>query len=159
MTKRTEQQWTALFDATVTSIIEGRCANSYYGDFSLDSIISEAISGADLLVKQLKEREESENWGVHQETFWTTRPIHLTSETPWKKTRCFEKETIGDQDGQRDWWTSNEQDTGTTRVPTIYSWKLMHNNCTAYRLFRYLCKKSLKVLPVKIWGKNLVLVP
>ena len=60
MSNRTEQQWTALFDATVTSIIEGRCANSYYGDFSLDSIIGEAICGADLLVKQLKERGETE---------------------------------------------------------------------------------------------------
>ena len=60
MANRTEQQWTALFDATVTSIIQGRCANSYFGDFLLDSIISEAISGADLLVKQLKEREETE---------------------------------------------------------------------------------------------------
>ena len=60
MTKRTEQQWLALFDATVTSIIQGRCANSYFGDYSIDSIVSEAISGADFLVKQLKEREESE---------------------------------------------------------------------------------------------------
>ena len=60
MAKRNENQWLALYDAAVTSILNGRCANSYYGDFSLDSIISEAISGADLLVKQLKEREESE---------------------------------------------------------------------------------------------------
>ena len=60
MATRTEQQWTALFDAAVTSIIQGRCANSYFGDYSIDSIISEAISGADLLVKQLKEREETE---------------------------------------------------------------------------------------------------
>lgn len=61
MEKRTEQQWTALFDATVTSVIEGRCANSYFGDYSIDSIISEAIRGADLLIKELKEREVSEN--------------------------------------------------------------------------------------------------
>lgn len=61
MEKRTEQQWTALFDATVTSIIGGRCANSYFGDYSIDSIISEAIRGADLLIKELKEREVSEN--------------------------------------------------------------------------------------------------
>ncbi len=61
MTTRTEQQWTALFDATVTSIIGGRCANDYFGDFSIDSIISETIRGADLLVKKLKEREETEN--------------------------------------------------------------------------------------------------
>lgn len=61
MEKRTEQQWTALFDATVTSVIEGRCANSYFGDYSIDSIISEAIRGAYLLIKELKEREVSEN--------------------------------------------------------------------------------------------------
>ena len=28
MEKRTEQEWRALFDAAVTSIIGGRCANS-----------------------------------------------------------------------------------------------------------------------------------
>lgn len=61
MANRNEQQWTALFDATVTSVIEGRCANSYFGDYSIDSIISEAIRGADLLIKGLKEREVSEN--------------------------------------------------------------------------------------------------
>ena len=57
MEKRTEQQWAALYDATVTSIIEGRCANSYFGDYSIDSIVDEAIRGADLLIKELKERE------------------------------------------------------------------------------------------------------
>ena len=57
MEKRTEQKWTALYDATVTSIIEGRCANSYFGDYSIDSIVDEAIRGADLLIKELKERE------------------------------------------------------------------------------------------------------
>ena len=61
MANRTEQQWTALYDAAVTSIIGGRCANSYFGDYSIDSIISEAIRGADLLIKELKEREVSEN--------------------------------------------------------------------------------------------------
>ena len=61
MEKRTEQQWTALYDAAVTSIIEGRCANSYFGDYSIDYIVDEAISGADRLLKELKEREVSEN--------------------------------------------------------------------------------------------------
>ena len=61
MEKRTEQEWTALFDAAVTSIIGGRCANSYFGDYSIDSIISEAIRGADLLIKELKEPEVYEN--------------------------------------------------------------------------------------------------
>ena len=51
----------ALDDATVTSIIGGRCANDYFGDFSIGSIVSEAIRGADLLIKELKEREVSEN--------------------------------------------------------------------------------------------------
>ncbi|MBO7322007.1 MAG: hypothetical protein J6U51_00265 [Bacteroidales bacterium] len=60
MANRNEQQWTALFDATVTAIIGGRCANDYMGDYSIDSIISEAIRGADLLIKELKEREETE---------------------------------------------------------------------------------------------------
>lgn len=60
MEKRNEQQWTALFDAAVTSIIGGRCANDYFGDYSIDSIVSEAICGVNLLVKQLKEREETE---------------------------------------------------------------------------------------------------
>jgi hypothetical protein len=45
----------------VTSIIEGRCANDYFGDFSINSIVDEAIRGADLLIKELKEREVSEN--------------------------------------------------------------------------------------------------
>ena len=60
MEKRTEQEWRALFDAVVTSIIGGRCANSYFGDFSINSIIDEAISGAYRLIKELKEREETQ---------------------------------------------------------------------------------------------------
>ena len=61
MANRNEQQWTTLFDAAVPSIIGGRCANSYFEDFSIDSIVSEAIWGADILIKKLKEREVSEN--------------------------------------------------------------------------------------------------
>ena len=57
MANRTEQEWRALFDAAVTSIIGGRCANSYFGDYSIDSIVDEAISGADRLIKKLKKRE------------------------------------------------------------------------------------------------------
>lgn len=43
MEKRTEQEWRALFDAAVISIIGGRCANDYFGDFSINSIVDEAI--------------------------------------------------------------------------------------------------------------------
>ncbi|MDY4862277.1 MAG: hypothetical protein SO162_07000 [Candidatus Onthomorpha sp.] len=45
----------------MTSIIGGRCANDYFGDFSINSIVDEAIRGADRLLKELKEREETEN--------------------------------------------------------------------------------------------------
>ena len=61
MEKRNEQQWRALFDSAVSSIIGGRCANSYFGDFSINSIVDEAIRGADRLLNELKEREETEN--------------------------------------------------------------------------------------------------
>ena len=61
MEKRTEQELRALFDAAVISIIGGRCANDYFGDFSINSIVDEAIRGADRLLKELKEREETEN--------------------------------------------------------------------------------------------------
>ena len=50
MEKRNEQQWRALFDSAVLSIIGGRCANSYFGDYSIDSIISEAIREADTIM-------------------------------------------------------------------------------------------------------------
>lgn len=60
MATRTEQQWTSLFDAAVTAILYGRVSNPYFGDYSIDSIVSEAIRGADLLLKKLKEREETE---------------------------------------------------------------------------------------------------
>ena len=39
MANRTEQEWRALFDAAVISIIGGRCANDYFGDFSINSIV------------------------------------------------------------------------------------------------------------------------
>ena len=58
--KRTEQEWRALYDAAVTSIIGGRCSNGYYGDYSIESIVSEAIRGGELLIKELKEKEEAE---------------------------------------------------------------------------------------------------
>ena len=58
--KRTEQEWRALFDAAVTSIIGGRCANSYFGDFSINSIVDEAIRGGELLIQKLKEKEGTE---------------------------------------------------------------------------------------------------
>lgn len=60
MEKRTEQQWTALYDAAVTAIIGGRCANSFFGNYSIDTIVDEAIRGANLLIKELKAKEDVE---------------------------------------------------------------------------------------------------
>ena len=58
--KRTEQDWRNLFENVVTSIISGRTSNSYFGDYSLESIISEAIRGGELLIQKLKEKEGTE---------------------------------------------------------------------------------------------------
>lgn len=60
MERRTEKEWTALYDSVVSAIIGGRCANSYFGDYCIDTIISEAVSGAGRLIKELKEQEETE---------------------------------------------------------------------------------------------------
>lgn len=60
MVRRNEQQWLELYDAVTVAIVEGRCGNSYFGDYSIDSIVSEAVRGADILIKELKEREEAE---------------------------------------------------------------------------------------------------
>ena len=56
-TKRTQEEWRILHESAVCAILSGRCANDYFGDYSIDSIVDEAIRGADLLIKELKERE------------------------------------------------------------------------------------------------------
>jgi hypothetical protein len=38
----------------------GRCANNYYGDMSIDSLVDEALRGADLLVEELRKREKDQ---------------------------------------------------------------------------------------------------
>ena len=60
MKQRTEEEWNRLRDNAICSILIGRTSNPYYGDWSLDSIVSEAIYGADHLVKKLKEEEQTE---------------------------------------------------------------------------------------------------
>ena len=57
---RTEEQWIRLYDNAICSILIGRTSNPYYGDWSLDSIVSDAIFGANHLVKKLKEEEQTE---------------------------------------------------------------------------------------------------
>ena len=59
-TKRTQEEWRKLHESAVCAILSGRCANSYYGDMSMDSLVDEALMGADLLVEKLREREEDQ---------------------------------------------------------------------------------------------------
>lgn len=55
--KTTEAEWAELHRMTICSILNGRCSSSYYSEMSMNSLIDEAIWGADDLVKKLKKRE------------------------------------------------------------------------------------------------------
>ena len=57
---RTEMGWRELHNNAICAILTCRTANPYYGDWSIKSIISDAISGADTLVNELKKKEEKE---------------------------------------------------------------------------------------------------
>ena len=57
--QKTEEEWRCLQKAAI-AILNGLCANEYYGEMSMNTLVSEALSGADLLVKKLKEREKKE---------------------------------------------------------------------------------------------------
>lgn len=54
------ERWTALYDAAVTAILNGMLSNYSFGDFSMKTLVIEAISGADLLIEELKNREETQ---------------------------------------------------------------------------------------------------
>ena len=60
MRPRTPEEWNRLQDNAISAILTGRTANPYYGDWSIESLISDAIAGADHLIKELKKREEKE---------------------------------------------------------------------------------------------------
>ena len=57
--QRTEEDWRRLHDQAVCAILNGRCSSSYYSEMSMSTLVGEALSGADELVKKLKEREEN----------------------------------------------------------------------------------------------------
>lgn len=60
--KRTQEDWMRIIHQNaINAILAGRCANSYYGDMSMDSLVDEALMGADLLVEKLREREEDQS--------------------------------------------------------------------------------------------------
>lgn len=60
MKKRTEEEWRRLHENTAAQIIAAKIANQLYSDWSWESIVSDAIVGADTLIKELKKKEERE---------------------------------------------------------------------------------------------------
>ena len=58
MEKRTQEEWRRLHEKAIIAILSGKTANPVIGTMSY--IIDQAIRGADLLIKELKEREETE---------------------------------------------------------------------------------------------------
>jgi hypothetical protein len=56
--KRTQEDWMRIHENDINAILTGRCANDYYGEMSIDSLVDEALRGADLLVEKFREREE-----------------------------------------------------------------------------------------------------
>ena len=59
-TKRTQEDWRKLHESAVCAILSGRCANDYFGEMSMSTLVDEAIWGADELVEKLKKKEEEE---------------------------------------------------------------------------------------------------
>ena len=57
---RTQEDWKRIHENAINAILMGRCANNYYGDMSIDSLVDEALRGADLLVEKLRKREEDQ---------------------------------------------------------------------------------------------------
>lgn len=55
--KRTQQEWRKLHENAIIAILNGWCANYYYSTMSMNSLIDEAVWGADDLIKRLKKRE------------------------------------------------------------------------------------------------------
>ncbi len=60
MKQRTEEEWRTIHENAMLSILAGRTANDYWGEMSITSIVSDALQGADHLVKEMKKREEKE---------------------------------------------------------------------------------------------------
>ncbi len=58
--KRTEEDWRKLHQSVICAILNGRCANEYFGNMSMNSLIDDAIWGADDLVEKLRKREEDQ---------------------------------------------------------------------------------------------------
>jgi len=60
MKKTTEEEWKTLHRSTAAQIIAAKTANQLYSDWSWESIVFDAVVGADTFIKELKKREEKE---------------------------------------------------------------------------------------------------
>ena len=58
--KRTEEDWRNLHERIACAILNGRCANEYFGNMSMESLIDDAIWGSDDFVEKLRKREEKQ---------------------------------------------------------------------------------------------------
>lgn len=58
--KRTEEDWRNLHERVACAILNGRCANEYFGNMSMESLIDDAIWGSDDFVEKLRKREEKQ---------------------------------------------------------------------------------------------------
>jgi hypothetical protein len=58
--KRTEEDWKRIQENAINAILMGRCVNNYFGEMSIDSLVDEALRGADLLVEELRKREKDQ---------------------------------------------------------------------------------------------------
>ncbi len=60
MKRTTEEEWKTLYRSTAAQIIAAKTANQLYSDWSWESIVFDAVVGADTFIKELKKREEKE---------------------------------------------------------------------------------------------------
>lgn len=58
--KRTEEDWMRIHENAINAILTGRCANEYFGNMSMNSLIDDAIWGADDLVEKLQKRKKDQ---------------------------------------------------------------------------------------------------
>ena len=56
--QRNDEELKKLHSEAICAILNGRCANYSYDEWSMDSLVDDAIYGADILVKKLKEKGE-----------------------------------------------------------------------------------------------------
>lgn len=61
MKPKTEEDWLRIFENTLCAILNGRCSNPDFSNMSMNTLIDEAVWGADDLVEKLKKREEQES--------------------------------------------------------------------------------------------------